>query len=90
MQENCHGAPPLYRAKGEGEGDAYTRFNSIVENSSEDFQLLRDLNRVRREGERFKKALLTEKSDLGDFIRMLGEREKANRPPNEAKLRGIR
>ena len=90
MQENCHGAPQLNRQQNESARSTNTKFNSIVEDSSDNSQLLRDLDRVRREGERFRKAVLTEKSDLGDFIRELGEREVLNRPPNEAQIRGIR
>ena len=104
MQENCHGAPPLYRAKAEGEGSAYKGFSFVNDNISHDY-LGQAYPKCRKCG--FPLRLVSVHplygehwecsrcgnvviNPYGTYAESLTDREALNRPPNEAKLRGIR
>jgi len=105
MFENCHGALPLNHGKAAGERNAGTRYSVVRNNLSDKRTALRGFPtcecgaplRFKSEDPLEGELWWCERCRAMPYIYPLGthhevelmKREAANRPPNEAKLRGI-
>jgi hypothetical protein len=104
MQENCHGAPQLNRQQNESARSTGTKFSFVTDNISHDYLgqaypkcqkcgfPLRLVSVHPHYGEHWECSRCGNVviNPYGTYAESLTDREVLNRPPNEAKLRGIR